>query len=492
MKIKDKIMLGLAAEWTDSSIKSGDPLSCIESISTDTRKIKSGDYFIPIRGENFDGHDFIGDAVRKGASGFVYEKNKRAKLSEFLDGIGPDNKAGSLILETDNTMDFMKMLASNYLMQFNVKIIGITGSVGKTTTKNMIAAVLSKKFETVSTPGNYNTEIGISKSIFNVGPDTDYFVAELGMRGRNQIGPLAEIINVEIAAITAVGDSHMEFFKSQEEIAEAKAEIAVPLEKNRGRLFLNADDSMTPYIRQITGVEIIEFGEDNCIDYNFIETGADSRGRFSFDLFKKDKKVCSIKSSIPGYHNLYNECLAAAICHYTGADISMIKDGIENIKIEEHRMQLIDCCNFIIIDDCYNASPISVTGAIDTLLQVSVRNNRRSVAILGDMLELGKSAKELHYKVGQYCAERGIEILIAVGKLAKNFISGFRDFKNKKTSEKYFYFNNKNGLVRSLDAIVEPGDIILVKGSRANKMEDIISFLNKQTGVSRISRSWIG
>ncbi len=485
MKIKNKIMLGLAAEWTGSLIKSGDAESCIESISTDTRTIMRGDYFIPIKGENFDGHDFMEDAVRKGASGFVYEKGKKSEYPKFLDSICVDNEAGYLILETDNTMDFIKMLASNYLIQFNAGIIGITGSVGKTTTKNMVAAVLSKKFKTVSTPGNFNTEIGISKSIFNVGPETDYFVAELGMRGKNQIGSLAEIINVEIAAITAVGDSHMEFFKSQKEIAEAKAEIASPLKRNRGRLFLNADDSMTPYIKEITGVETIEFGADNCIDYNFIDTGADKQGRFSFDLFKKDRKICSIKSGIPGYHNLYNECLAAAICHYTGVDIDMIKEGIENVKIEEHRMQVIDCCNFTIIDDCYNASPVSVNSAIDTLMQVSIRNNGRSVAILGDMLELGKSAAELHYKVGKYCAERDIKTLIAVGKLAENFVKGFEDCKNKKIGGKHFYFNNKSDLVGYLGSIVKPGDIILVKGSRADRMEDIISFLKNQSVRSR-------
>ncbi len=485
MKIKNKIILGLVSEWTGSLIRSGEDRSCIESISTDTRTIRRGDFFIPIKGENFNGHDFIEEALRRGAGGFVYEKERRSEYLKLLESISINNKAGYIILETDDTMDFVKMLASNYLMQFNASIIGITGSVGKTTTKNMVAAVLSKKFKTVSTPGNFNTEIGISESIFNVGPETEYFVAELGMRGKNQIGPLAEMINVEIAAITAVGDSHMKFFKNQREIAEAKAEIARPLRRNGGKLFLNADDRMAAYIKEITGVETIEFGADNFIDYNFIDTGIDNRGRFSFDLFKKEKKICSIKSGVPGYHNLYNECLAAAICHYIGMDVCMIKEGIENAKIEEHRMQIVDCGNFTIIDDCYNSSPVSVKSAIDTLLQISISSNGRPVVILGDMLELGKSAAELHYKVGKYCAERGIETLIAVGKLAKNFVRGFEDFENKKIGGKYFYFNKKNDLYRHNSSLVKPGDIILVKGSRADRMEDVISFFKRQSASSR-------
>ncbi len=479
MKIKEKIKFEKAARWTDSSIISGEPGAWIENISTDTRTIKAGDFFIPVKGENFDGHDFIEDAVRAGAGGFIYERAAKGKLDNIISSPGRAGAERFLILETEQSLDFLTRLAANYLMQFKAITIGITGSVGKTTTKNLIAGILSIKFNTVFTPGNFNTEIGVSKTIFNIGADTDYFIVELGMRGKNQIGPLAEISNVRIGAITLIGDSHMEFFKGPEDIAEAKAEIAGPVKKNGGKLFLNADDKMTAFIRDISGADIIEFGEGNGIDYNFVKTGTDKCGRSSFDLLKKDKMICAMKLGLPGRHNLYNGCLAAAVCHYLGADIAMIKQGIENAKMEGHRMELLECSGITILDDCYNASPLSVRCAIDTLSLMSEKSGRRMVAILGDMLELGSSARGLHYGIGNYCAKKDIDVLIASGKLAKNIYRGFKDEINKAEGRSCFHFNDKYELEKSLKDIIEPEDIVLIKGSRANKMEDIISYFQQ-------------
>ncbi|MCD4670204.1 MAG: UDP-N-acetylmuramoyl-tripeptide--D-alanyl-D-alanine ligase [Actinomycetia bacterium] len=476
MKIKEKIKFEKAAQWTGSSIISGEPGAWIENISTDTRTLRAGDFFIPVEGENFDGHDFIEDAVRAGAGGFVYERNARERLTKILSGPKKNGPGRLLILETEQSLDFLTRLAANYLRQFKAITIGITGSVGKTTTKNFIAGILSIKYNTVYTPGNFNTEIGVSKTIFNIGADTDYFIVELGMRGKNQIGPLAEISNVRIGAITLIGDSHMEFFKGSGDIAEAKAEIAGPVKKNGGKLFLNADDRMAAFIRGISGADIIEFGDNNGIDYNFAKTGTDKWGRSSFDLLKKDKILGSVKLGLPGHHNLYNGCLAAAICHYLGADMAMIKQGIENAKTEGHRMELLECSGITILDDCYNAGPLSVRCAIDTLLLISKKSGRRPVAILGDMLELGSAACGLHYEIGNYCAKKDIDVLIASGKLAKNIYRGFRDGINKTEGRSCFYFNDKYELEKGIKGIIEPGDMVLIKGSRANKMEDIISY----------------
>jgi len=478
MKIKEKIRFEKAAKWTDSLIISGDPKIWIENISTDTRTIKKGDFFIPVSGDNFDGHDFIKDAVRSGAGGFVYEKASKEKIIKTLEGPGKNGPGGPLILETENSLDFLKKLAANYLKQFKAIVIGITGSVGKTTTKNLVAGILSAGSNIVSTPKNFNTEIGVSKTIFSIDGNTDYFIVELGMRGKNQIGPLAQISNVSIGAITSIGNSHMEFFKDIREIASAKAEIAGPVKKNRGKLFLNADDPMTSFIRDSTGADIIEFGKLDGSDYNFAEAGYDKWGRFNFDFFKQGKKIIRVKMGLPGYHNLYNGCLAAAICHYLGVDSGMIKKGIENAKMEEHRMNLIKCGHMIILDDCYNASPVSVKSAIDTLLLISSKNNKRPVAILADMLELGRAAPDLHYEMGVYCAKKNIDVLIALGKLSKNICRGFED-EMKADNSACFHFNDRYDLESGLKDIIKPEDTILVKGSRANKMEDIISYFQQ-------------
>ena len=355
--------------------------------------------------------------------------------------------------------------------------IGITGSLGKTTTKSLIASVLSKGFNIVSTPRNFNTEIGVSKTIFKIDGKTDFFIVELGMRGAGQIGPLAEISNVNIGAITSISGSHMEFFENIEGIAAAKAEIAGPVKAGGGRLFLNADDGMTPFIKRSVGSEIIEFGEDHGRDYNFISKGSDSRGRFSFDFLKKKTRLGNILCSQPGYHNLYNGCLAAAICHYVGADIDIIKEGLENAKMEEHRMQVIESGGMTILDDCYNASPVSVRGALDTLSSISRKNSRRSVAILGDMLELGSGAAGLHYDAGSYAVKKDIDVLITSGKLAKNICRGFLEGSLDK--KRCYYYKDKEALQKDLKDLVSTGDVILVKGSRANKLEEIVNYLKK-------------
>jgi len=478
MKIKEKISLNNAVGWTSSAVVSYNHEGWIRKISTDSRTIEKGDFFIPVKGDNFDGHDYISMVVSSGASGFVYEKRKKEKVVDILKGLDKENPDRLMVLETYNSMDFLKDLAAGYLKQFGAVTIGITGSLGKTTTKSFISAVLSRDFNIVSTPKNYNTEIGVSKTIFDIDRSTDYFIAELGMRGPGQIGPLAEMSNVSIGAITSVSGSHMEFFKSMEKLATAKAEIAVPIKRNGGIMFLNADDRMTPHIKEIIEVDILEFGENKKRDYNFVNVGSDWLGRFSFDFFRKDIRLVRIKCSHPGYHNLYNGVLAAAVCYHVGADIDMIKEGIENAEMEEHRMHVLKCGDIIVLDDCYNASPVSVKSALDTVSVISGNKKRRSIAVLGDMLELGDSGPQLHYDTGLYAAKKGIDVLITSGKLAQNMCRGFEQGTVKK--DRCFTYMDQKSLRDELKNIVKAGDIILVKGSRANKLEEIVNFLKYQ------------
>jgi len=477
MKIKEKIKIGIVAGGTGSTMIRGDAGDSIEGISTDTRTLSVGDFFIPIKGENFDRHDFIEDAVRAGAGGFVYSRKHREKIQKIIKKYENKKSFTGLVLEAEDVLVFYQELARTSMIRFDPVVIGITGSVGKTTARDIVVSILSQDFDVVHTPKNHNTEIGVAAAMLNIGKNTDFFIVELGMRGKNQIGPLADICNISIGAITAIGDSHLEFFAGLEEIAMAKAEIATIIYKNGGKLFLNADDRMTPYIKDNVRADIIEFGRNNGLDYNFIDLAPDEWGRFSFDFFKNDYKKTRVRLNLPGYHNIYNSCLAAGICDYLGVSSEKIKSGIESAAIEKYRMEIIDSGDITLINDCYNASPLSMRKAIDTLCLIGEKNNRRCVAIIGDMLELGDRSEELHYDIGKYLIKKDIDVLIALGKLAKNIYRGFKENRADPDGQRCYYFPEREGFQSSLKNLIKPRDIVLIKGSRANKMEEIISYI---------------
>jgi len=476
--MKEKIKVETVLSWTNCGLVSGNIKKFIYRVSTDSRTIKKGDFFIPLEGENYDGSDFIEEALKKGAAGFVFEPRLKARLKSWEKSSGTRNFNDLLILQSDNNLTFLEKLASGYIRKFNPTVIGITGSVGKTTTKDFLAKILAKKRRVIFTPANYNTEIGVSKSILNIDRKTEFFIAEIGMRAKGQIGVLSEMCNLNIGAITAVGESHLAFFKGLKEIAEAKAEMSEVLQKNNGVLFLNHDDRNSDLIEKIVSCKVIRFGRNNKLAFNFMERSMDTIGRFTFDYYQNDKKITDIALNIPGYHNIYNACCAAAISSYLNIGKDDIKKGIEQAAIAGSRMEIVRKKDKIIINDCYNASPISTREAVNTLALVSESNNMRSIAILGDMLELGDDSPKFHYEIGRYLSEKKVEVLIAVGKLAENIFNGFQNGGNfDKRRNLCFYFKTKKELISRIGDLIKSKDLILIKGSRANKMEDIINII---------------
>lgn len=475
--MKEKFRIVDIISWTGCRLVSGNKEKYIHNISTDSRTMKKGDFFIPIVGENYDGHDFIETALKKNACGFVFESKHSERFELWNEIIKNKNLKDILVLKSENNLSFLNSIAYNYIRKLGPTVIGITGSAGKTTAKNLLVSILSRKHRVVCTPGNYNTEIGVSKSILEIDRKTDFFIAEMGMRGRGQIKLLSDICNLNIGAITVVGQSHLAFFGDIKEIALAKAEIAEILHRNGGVLFLNNDDEYSDFIEKNVKCRILKFGRDNNIDFNFIENDIDNMGRFLFSLFTGDKKIADIRLSVPGYHNIYNACCAAAIALYLGVEIRTAKEGIEEAAIESSRMEIIRRKGRIIIDDCYNANPLSVKRAIDTLALISKKRKMRSVAVIGDMLELGESSPDLHREIGSYLSGKRVDVLIAVGNLAENICEGFKDninFVNNKNKVEYYYFKDRGELTGKIDGLIKDGDLVLIKGSRANKMEDII------------------
>jgi len=476
--MREKIKIKEILSWTKSNLASGHVSEYIGSISTDSRTIKSGEFFLPLYGENYDGHAFIPAALEKGASGFVYELKHKNKFKYWCGATDPDAFKKLVIFQSENNLKFLELVSYWYIRKFKPAVVGITGSVGKTITKDLLVSILSKVYNTKFTPKNFNTEIGVAKSVLEIGRDTDFFIAEFGMRGKGQVKLLSDMCDVDIGVITAVGKSHLEFFKNLNEIAAAKAEIGEVLGFKDGVLFMNADDGLSSFIKKRISCKIVEFGRNRNLDFNFVEKGADNLGRFTFDIYRKKERITEICLNISGYHNIYNACAAAAVCLYLNVGAEVVKEGLEAATAESCRMELIKKGDKIIINDCYNANPLSVRKAVDTLYLISSKNNSRSVAILGDMLELGKKSFELHQEIGKYLIEKKIDVLIALGKLSEHTCSGYinsKDFNKKKNL--CFYFKNKESLSKKLRDILRPGDSVLLKGSRANKMESIIDLI---------------
>ena len=481
IKYKDFIKWGSAAIIPCSRNVSVE-VQYVSSISTDSRTIDAGDFFIPVVGENFDGHDFIPESVVRGCTGFVFQIDHSGDLDAWRNSIVEETWDKLVVLEVENSIDFLLKVASGYIRQFDLKVIGITGSVGKTTSKDFLVNILSRSFNTGFTPENYNTEIGVAKSVLELVSTTDMFIAELGMRAGGQIMELCGVIDPEIGAITAVTPSHLEFFSSVEEIALAKAELGFWLEGRGGILFLNDDDEWSDYIIEKTGCDFKKYGRNENLEYRFIEKDCDDFGRYTFDFYKGEDMIPGINMKIPGFHNIYNACCAASIAAYLGVSPGDIRTGIENTSMEEKRMHIFTSAGKIVINDCYNANPLSMRRAVDTLKLVASKNNSRSVAVLSDMLELGRDSEKLHFDLGEYIFDSGIDVLVVTGRLSRNITEGFRSAMIKQQNEaagrnRIYYFNDKEELSARLAKILKDNDVILIKGSRATRLETLVEYI---------------
>ena len=469
----ESILINEILNWTGAKLLFGKKENRITTFSTDSRTIARNDFFIPVTGENYDGADFIIETIRKGASGFVYDKNQKniSNVLKFIKSGYPE----VTVLESDNTLDFFKQAAKGYLKQFNAISLGITGSAGKTTTKNFIVSILKRTSDTIFSPKNFNNEIGIPKTIFEVNKNTKYLVVELGMRAKGQIADLAEICNLKYGIITGIGPAHLEFFKNVEEIALAKAEMGETIYKNNGVLFLNGNDKYTGLIEKTIKCVSIQCGSGFDFKYNFSNCRCDQNAIYDFDLNKFGKNILHLKLNIPGYHNIYNSVLAAGLSLHLGIEPLIIKNSVNETMPESLRMEIIERGGKVILNDCYNANPLSVKSAIDSLAVISEKRKMRSIAILGDMLELGIETEKLHEEIGSYLSEKNIDILIAFGRISVNIFNKFKNSKKNKING--YYFEKKEKMLNKIGKIIKPGDAVLIKGSRANKMENIIDYI---------------
>lgn len=424
----------------------------IKGISTDSRSIKKGELFIALEGVNFDGHNYIEEVFKKGAAAAV--------VSKKIDCNYP-------IIVAQDTLDGLKKIAACYKQKFHIPVIAVTGSTGKTSTKEMIASVLQEKFNVHKTQQNFNNEIGLSHTLFDLNKNHEISVLEMGMNNPGEIKSLVEIARPDIGVITNIGTAHIENLGSRENILSAKMEITTYF-NSENLLIINSDDEYLSKIGKrdykVLGVSISGKG-----DYN--AENISNLGEMGIEFTCKIRGAKNtFRISLPGMHNVYNALFAIAIGDLYDVSIEEMKSGILNFKPGKMRMDIIEAGGKVkIINDCYNANPDSMKAALDVL--ASYGNNRK-IAVLGDMYELGSYSEEAHRETGRYAASK-CDLLIAVGEQAM-FI--YEECKNLMES---YYFKTKEEACLCLKDLIKTNDVILIKASRRMNMEHIANFITE-------------
>ncbi len=428
----------------------------------DSRKIEKGFVFIATRGERVDGHSFIDSAFEKGAIGVVCEK-------------APANPKGAYILVKDS-FQALKDIAEFYRRQLDIKVVGITGSVGKTSTKEFIAGVLAKGFNTLKTEGNFNNEIGLPLTVLRIKEDCEAAVLEMGISDFGEMTRLSKIAKPDICVITNIGQCHLENLGTRDGILKAKTEIFEFMDKD-GSVCLNGDDDKLATIKEVNGKRPLFFGmgrQNDIYADNYENKGLD--GSSARIHIKSGGAETAFDAQIPllGEHMVYNALAAAAVGVLLGLSPEQISEGISSVKPVGGRSHVIRTDSYTIIDDCYNANPVSMRAALDLLSQSS---DARKVAILGDMFELGENENALHAQTGEYAADGRTDVLICVGKLCKNMYDAAQNMEN--SAIELHYFEDKAQMLSALDGLLKNGDTVLVKASHGMGFDEVVKKLSE-------------
>ncbi len=431
----------------------------VKGVSTDSRTIEENNLYIPLVGEVFDGRLFIKECQDKGASAFLIDRDTKIK-----------NNIDIPYIRVDDTLKALQNLAKAYRKDLiSTKVIGITGSNGKTTSKDLIYEVLNRKYKCQKTIGNLNNEIGVPKTILSLDSDCEVAIVELGTDNFGDISLTTDIARPDIAIITNIGDSHLEKLKTKEGIAKAKMEIIEALNPN-GKFIYNGDD---PILNKVVknydiNADIITFGQDENVDFKVLKEKNDGLG-VSFSCHNNLYKV-----PLLGEHNIYNGSLAVLIGEIFKLDYSQIKEGLAQVTPANNRSQILEFDGFDVLDDSYKSNPQSLISGLSTCKMLSGYANK--IVVLGDMLELGEDEASLHYDVGTKIDQKDIHYCLFFGPLSKHMHEGSLTNFPKNRS---FHFANKDDLIEKLKSLISKSTLVFVKGSHGMHMEEIIESIKK-------------
>ena len=445
----NKINLGEIFDDVDKSL-------IVSGVTTDSRKISDGVLFVALKGEKFNGEDFVEESFRKGATAALVSKN----FNREVEGV---------VIKVDDTLAAYQKIAAYWRDKFNIPIVAITGSTGKTTTKDLTAAVLSGLGKVLKTSANYNNEIGVPMTLLELNETHKAAVVEIGMRGLGQIESLAKIVKPNIAIVTNVNETHIELLGSMENIAKAKAELVQAVQPG-GAVILNVNNPYTAAMAKLVkpGVKVFTHGIELDADLK-ANNIAVSSGTTDFDV-NYHGQIYHFDLPIIGRHNVSNSLAATAAGLFVGLDFDKIRYGISTLVTTKMRFEVIHRDGITIVNDAYNASPASMRAAIKTVSEIY---DDRKIAVLGDMFELGDIAEKAHREIGAYLAENKFDILITVGKLAKFIAEGAKSA----GMEKIFVTDTHEDAAKALHGILKYGDVILFKASHGMHLEKVIELI---------------
>ena len=451
----DKLSLKEIAQVTGAEINS-DAEIFFERVTTDSRKVSSGALFVALKGENFNGEDFTADAFKKGAAGVLVSK----AFDKNFDGV---------IIKVDDTLTAYRQIAGVWRDRFDSPIVAVTGSNGKTTTKDLAAAALNGLGNVLKTSGNFNNEVGVPMTLLSLRDTHKAAVVEIGMRGLGQIESLAEIVQPTIGIVTNVSEAHIELLGSIENIARAKGELVEAI-KSGGTIILNADNQHTAAMKNIVrdGVRILTYSLEKDADFiakDILIGSVSTEFTLSFHGKEYDFEIPML-----GRHNVSNALAAIAAGYACGLTVPQVQRGFSTLTTTKMRYEVIRRDGLTIINDAYNASPASMRAAIRTTSEVY---DGRLIAVLGDMLELGNISEQVHREIGAELVENKFDTLITLGELGKFIAAGARDA----GLNNVYTFDTHEDAAKKILELVRDGDTILFKASHVMHMEKIIELI---------------
>lgn len=448
-------------EATEGKLLKGGAEGGFSSVSTDTRTIKQGALFIAIKGPNFDGHNFINEAISKGAIGAVVNSPSPVPLpdGERSKARGPD----FILIEVKDTVKALGDIARSHRRKFDIPIIAITGSNGKTTTKEMAAEILARKYNILKNEGTENNFIGVPLTLLRLNSAYEIAVLELGSNHSGEIARLSEIVQPSCGVVVNVGPSHLEFFNTVDNVRKEKLNLLKRLGSDSVSV-VNGDDAQLVKEAKAMCAEVVTFGLSAGCDFSATDVREGEDG-INFTL----NSGYRFHLNLLGRHNIYNALASMAVGSLYGVSAEEAATVLKDFRLPKLRMEFIEAGGIKFIFDCYNSNPSSMAGAIETIKGMD--SSGRKIVVAGDMLELGRAGPDLHKKIGRLAAEAKVDILMSVGPLSRFILEGAQE--EGIGGDSLLHFDNSVAAAKALKDILKVGDLVLVKGSRGMKMEEI-------------------